>query len=93
MNVLSEKEAIALLVKSDGWNHIKKKLVHKMLDLSNIMNFDDPDPAKLMQKVAIAQETVKVLKEWLDEVEGDANLHKAYTQQFTERHYVQFHND
>ena len=72
--ILTDGEEIVNLVNSRGWAIVENKLLDKIIELGDIMSFDDTKD--LTVRIAASQEATKLLIEWLEDVKGDAQRHK-----------------
>jgi len=69
-NALRDAEELKQMCTGKGWHIARHKILEKILDLSSVLNTVESDPVKLMTIIAAKQEAVKILTEWLNEVEG-----------------------
>lgn len=78
---LRVSDSIKNLVQSEGWGEARSMIIDKMIELNDITNILEADPSKLMIIVAAKQEAVRILSEWLQQVEGIARNADAIKQQ------------
>lgn len=71
--ILSESRELQLLIQGDGWKIARQRLINKIVELSDILALDEPDPQKLSIRLAVNKEAIKILLEWLVSIEGEKN--------------------
>lgn len=82
---LRESSELEHLVKSDGWAIARQKIFNKIVELNDITSITEFDPNKLIVIIAAKQEAVKILFEWLTEIEGIAKGNKDLHKQMLEQ--------
>ena len=87
---LRVSDNIKRLTKSDGWTEVKMMIFNKIMELNDITTLVEIDPSKLMIIIAAKQEAVKILVEWLNEVEGIAKNSDFLKKQFLEKQTEDF---
>lgn len=70
--IVERGKALQDLVKSDGWQEVKTKIMDKIMELQSIMNLDSTDADQMVIDAKARVMSISCLKEWLEEVEGDA---------------------
>ena len=87
---ITRTSEIAETVKSHGWGEVKMMLFDKIMELNDITTLAEADPSKLMIIIAAKQEAVKILMEWLNDVEGIAKSSDFLRKQFLEKQKADF---
>ena len=74
LKVLSEQEAIAQVVNSEGWKYIRQIYFDKLLGLQNSFDIDmNKTPTTIAKEIAIRRKAHEVLTDFWQEVEGTAS--------------------
>ena len=93
---IKQSDDIKNMTLSDGWREVKAMIFTRIMELNDITSLAEADPQKLMIIIAAKQEAVKILLEWLNEVEGIAKnsdyLKKQFLEQQKEDFLIQFDN-
>lgn len=88
--LLSDDEEISAMTKSLGWGLVREKIFMKIMELNDITTITEIDPQRLMIVIAAKQEAVKILFEWLNEIEGIAKTSKQLRDQFIQKQKEDF---
>lgn len=80
--IIRDGKEVRAFVESDGWSVVKDMLIKKIVDLGNILTIEDKD--NLMAEIGARQEAIKILRDWLTEVEGMSEVSKVNDTIFTE---------
>ena len=87
---IRQSEEIKNMVMSAGWQEAKAMIFTKIMELNDLTSLAEADPQKLMIIIAAKQEAVKILIEWLNEVEGIAKNSDYLKKQFLEQKRDEF---
>lgn len=82
--IMQENDELVLMIKSKGWKIAKKKLFEKIIELSDILVYDEKDAHKLMIEIGANQQAIKILLEWIDEIEGEVSKYNSYKNMYKE---------
>lgn len=88
--IIRQSEEVKAMVQSNGWGEVKAMIFEKIMALNDITSLSEADPSKLMIIIAAKQEAVKILIEWLNEVEGMAKNSDYLKKQFLEKQKEDF---
>jgi hypothetical protein len=88
--VIRESEELSNMCKSIGWGIARERIFLKIMELNDITTITEIDPQKLMVIIAAKQEAVKILFEWLSEIEGVAKNAKELRKQFLDKQKEDF---
>lgn len=79
--VIEEKGKVYEFVKSDNWQIIRKKLIDKIIHFDSISNLLDNECTR--QDILGNKKAVKLVFDWLNEIEGDAQEYAVLMTQVT----------
>lgn len=88
---MSEGEELMSMCDSIGWGIAKRKLMERISDLSDILAYDEKDPEKLMLEIAANQQAVKILIEWMNDIEGEVARvqdYRTHSKKIQEQRYI-----
>lgn len=70
--ILSEAEKIKHMIRSDGWSLAKGKLMRRLADMGNILNYVGDDPETFFKEAQANQKAIKIIQAWFkDDLEGE----------------------
>lgn len=81
--VFKEGEKAHYLTKSEDWNWAKRKLLQKLSNLDSVKTLKKK--GNILQEVKVRQMTIKLVLEWLDEIEGIAEQHAEQNRKLLEK--------
>jgi hypothetical protein len=95
--VLTQGEEHERFVKSEGWQNVRKKLVHHIAELDSITDIPLQMPVQdRLVEYAARQSAIQKLLAFLQDVEGDAfksqNMREQLIESREENEIVQFFN-
>lgn len=74
--ILTEGESMRELTTSRGWRLAKIKLLDKIVELDSISSLEtDRDAADMLQEINGRQVVIKMVLDWIKEVEGRSGQH------------------
>lgn len=81
LKIHREGQAVADFVKSDGWGIAKRMLIEKinLTDSLSATIFDGKTSDQIALELQSRANSVQLIKEWLQEVEGTAHQHESNT--------------
>ena len=80
--ILTEGEELMHMCKGRGWDLAKRRLFEKISELSNILALTDRNPEALMLEIVGNQQAIKILLEWVQDIEGEVARTKDYRENF-----------
>ena len=74
LKIVSEQQAIANVVNSEGWKYVRQIYFDKLLQLQNSFDIDmTKTPTTIAKEIAIRRKAHEVLTDFWQEVEGTAS--------------------
>lgn len=93
--VFEEGEKAMYLTKSEDWKWAKRKLLQKLSNLDSVKTLKEKGNVAL--EIKARKQTIDIILEWLDEIEGVAEQHleqnKDLLEKYEQEDYIRVEED